>query len=128
MECEIKMAKIITKEIQNKHIGARIRHSRESIHMSREELGRRIGVTGHTIANIEYGEKSTSIKNLCEIANILGVSLDWISGRTCSEADDPDRNLIYENIIALLSVCSMQQLKYIEEIVRLYIKGVVDDE
>lgn len=128
MECEIKMAKAITKEIQNKHIGARIKLGRESIHMSREELGRRIGVTGRTIANIEYGEKSTSIKNLCEIAKILGVSLDWISGRTCSEADDPDRNLIYENIIALLSVCSMQQLKYIEEIVRLYIKGVVDNE
>ena len=82
MECEIKMAKIVTKDFRNKHIGARIRHSRESIHMSREELGRRIGVTGHTIANIEYGEKSTSIKNLCEIADILGVYLDWISGRT----------------------------------------------
>ena len=108
-------------------IGKRIRRCRESLNMSRSELGRRVGVTSHTIANIEYGDKGTTIDNLYRITKILGVSMDWLleGDRYYGSDEDAERQALYENIIALLSVCSIEQLKCMESIVRLFIKGVV---
>ena len=46
------------KELDKKEIGARIRARRESLGMTREDLGRMLDVTGKFVADIEYGEKA----------------------------------------------------------------------
>ena len=52
------------KELNKKEMGARIRARREAMNMSRSELGALLSVTGKFIADIEYGDKGVSLKNL----------------------------------------------------------------
>jgi hypothetical protein len=41
---------------------------------------------------------------------------------------DNKKKRLRENIFALLSVCSLRQLYRIEQITRLFVEGMVDDE
>lgn len=50
------------------YIGSRIRMARERAPMSRDELGRRIGVTAHQIRNYETGHSQISATALHRIA------------------------------------------------------------
>ena len=52
------------RELNKKEMGARIRARREALNMSRSELGKLLSVTGKFIADIEYGDKGVSLKNL----------------------------------------------------------------
>ena len=52
------------KEINKREMGARIRARREALNMSRNELAGYLSVTGKFIADIEYGDKGVSLKNL----------------------------------------------------------------
>lgn len=115
------------KELDKKEIGARIRVRRESLGMTREDLGRMLDVTGKFVADIEYGEKGVSIKTLYKLKQILGVSTDYIlDGIADNFPDDDTRRLLSENIIGSLSVCSVEQLGCMEQIARLYIEGIVN--
>ena len=117
------------KELDKKEIGARIRARRESLGMTREDLGRMLDVTGKFVADIEYGEKGVSIKTLYKLKQILGVSTDYIlDGIADNFPDDDTRRLLSENIIGSLSVCSVQQLNCMEQIARLYVEGIVNKE
>ena len=116
------------KELDKKEIGARIRARRESLGMTREDLGRMLDVTGKFVADIEYGEKGVSIKTLYKLKQILGVSTDYIlDGIADNFPDDDTRRLLSENIIGSLSVCSVEQLGCMEPVARrLYIEGIVN--
>lgn len=115
------------KELDKKEIGARIRARRESLGMTREDLGRMLDVTGKFVADIEYGEMGVSIKTLYKLKQILGVSTDYIlDGIADNFPDDDTRRLLSENIIGSLSVCSVEQLGCMEQIARLYIEGIVN--
>lgn len=115
------------KELDKKEIGARIRARRESLGMTREDLGRMLDVTGKFVADIEYGEKGVSNKTLYKLKQILGVSTDYIlDGIADNFPDDDTRRLLSENIIGSLSVCSVEQLGCMEQIARLYIEGIVN--
>ena len=52
------------KEIDMKMMGRRIRTQREAIHMTRNQLAAKLGVSGKFIADIEYGDKGMSIQTL----------------------------------------------------------------
>lgn len=66
------------RELNKKEMGARIRARREALNMSRSELGKLLSVTGKFIADIEYGDKGVSLKNLYRLKQVLGVSADYI--------------------------------------------------
>ena len=66
------------KEINKKEMGERIRARREALHISRDELGKILGVTGKFISDIEYGDKGVSLKNLYKLKQVLNVSTDFI--------------------------------------------------
>ena len=66
------------KEINKREMGARIRARREALNMSRNELAGYLSVTGKFIADIEYGDKGVSLKNLYKLMQVLGVSADFI--------------------------------------------------
>lgn len=114
------------KEINKKEMGERIRARREALHISREELGKMLSVTGKFISDIEYGDKGVSVKNLYKLKQILGITTDFIlEGDPAGMGDDEKRRKLSENILGSLSVCSVEQLGCMEQIARLYVEGIV---
>ena len=91
------------KEIDMKMMGRRIRTQREAIHMTRNQLAAKLGVSGKFIADIEYGDKG-------------------------SDSGNPEIERVKENIMGPLSACSLEQLKCMEQIARYYVEGIVGGE
>ena len=117
------------KELDKKKMGERIRARREALRMTREELGKMLGVTGKFIADIEYGDRGVSLKNLYKLKQILGVSIDFLmDGEEPEIPDDDKKRKLNENILGSLSVCSVEQLGCMEQIARLYVEGIVNKE
>ena len=117
------------KELDRAAMGRRIRQRREVLGMSREDLARRLDVTSKFIADLEYGDEGTSVKNLYRLKQILGLSVDYLmDGDRSDLTEEEPRRLLNENIMGSLSVCNVKQLQVMEKIARLYIEGVIHDE
>ena len=117
------------KELDRAAMDRRIRQRREVLGMSREDLARRLDVTSKFIADLEYGDKGTSVKNLYRLKQILGLSVDYLmDGDRSDLTEEEPRRLLNENIMGSLSVCNVKQLQVMEKIARLYIEGVIHDE
>ena len=117
------------KELDRAAMGRRIRQRREVLGMSREDLARRLDVASKFIADLEYGDKGTSVKNLYRLKQILGLSVDYLmDGDRSDLTEEEPRRLLNENIMGSLSVCNVKQLQVMEKIARLYIEGVIHDE
>ena len=116
------------KDLNRVEMGKRIRERRELLKMSRDELARRLDVTSKFIADLEYGE-GASVKNLYRLKQILGVSVDYLmDGNPSNQNETEPRKMLNENIMGSLSVCNVKQLRVMEQIARLYIEGVVNNE
>lgn len=63
----------------------RLKEIREKKNMSAYEIARKLGVTAVSYYRYEKGEQTISAEMLDKLADILGVSVDYILGRT----DDP---------------------------------------
>ena len=88
------------KELDRAAMGRRIRQRREVLGMSREDLARRLDVTSKFIADLEYGDKGTSVKNLYRLKQILGLSVDYLmDGDRSDLTEEEPRRLLNENII-----------------------------
>lgn len=59
-------------------VGERIKKQRMKLGMSQQELGERIDRATKYCSDIECGKCGMSIENLIAIANVLGVSVDYI--------------------------------------------------
>ena len=117
------------KDLNRVEMGKRIRERRELLKMSRDELARRLDVTSKFIADLEYGEKGASVKNLYRLKQILGVSVDYLmDGNPSNQNETEPRKMLNENIMGSLRVCNVKQLRVMEQIARLYIEGVVNNE
>lgn len=115
------------KELNKKEMGARVRARRDALGMSREDLAKKLSVTAKTIANIEYGEKGVTLKNLYKLKQVLGVSIDYLMEGDNTFIDTEDkRKMLSENILSSLSVCSEKELDRIEKVTRLYVETIVD--
>ena len=70
-------------------VGERIKTLRESLNMTQEELGKKIGVTGVTIMRYEKGQRKINVNVLEKIAQVLNVeALYLLSGKTDAEWKD----------------------------------------
>ena len=67
-------------------IGQNIRAYRTSIKMTQAEFAKRLGVTGASVSAYENGTRQPSFEVLVKIANVLGVSTDYLLGRTATAA------------------------------------------
>ena len=63
-------------------LGQRIRHLRKAKGLTQTELGRRVGLSPRMMAYYEIQGGVPSAKLLSRIADVLGVSLDVLAGRT----------------------------------------------
>lgn len=62
----------------------KIKELREARGLTQEYLAQQLGVTQGTVANWETGARTPSLTNLVRVADILGVSLDEVMGRTAT--------------------------------------------
>jgi transcriptional regulator with XRE-family HTH domain len=59
------------------NIGARIKAARNDIGFSREQVGRKLGVSQQQIARYESGENNISAERLLKLADILHEPIDY---------------------------------------------------
>jgi len=59
-------------------IGERLRGTRESMHMTREEFSEKIDITDSFLGQIERGERALSAKTLKKVVRYTGVSADYL--------------------------------------------------
>jgi transcriptional regulator with XRE-family HTH domain len=68
-------------------LGARIRQARLLYGMSQTELARRVGISKTAMNQIEMGETADPrLSRIRAIADILGVSMDYLAGRQNEDA------------------------------------------
>lgn len=68
-------------------LGHNITLLRKKLKLSQNELGKQIGTSGDIIGRYERGEVNPSIEVAVKIADILQVSLDYLTGKTAIELD-----------------------------------------
>ena len=105
--------------MDNIMVGNRIRMKREGLHMTRELFAERIGVTPKFCSDIELGIKGFSIKTLIRIAQVFGVTTDYILfGDAYNER--------VKNITKLAALAPTDKLSYIEDILKQLVKSYED--
>ncbi len=110
-------------------MGHRLKVRREAMALSRKDLSKALSLTVQYIGDVENGSKGMSVETLYKMAQVLELSVDYIfDGEGPDLSDDDKKQRLKENIIASLSVCSLRQLYRIEQITRLFVEGMVDDE
>jgi len=60
----------------------RLKHLQTTYHLSLSELGECIGVQKTAVALYESGKNMPSFETLINIANLFGVTIDWLVGRS----------------------------------------------
>ena len=113
------------RSLDQREMGKRIRHRREAMELSREDLAELLDVSAQFIADVEYGNKGLSIKRLYLLSQVLGVSTDYIlAGSLYSFETDGEATRFREEIMELIYKCDAKQLKGIREITEIYVDGV----
>lgn len=62
-------------------IGRNIAYTRTMRGFTQEEIAKKLGVSISFISKLEGNRNTPSVKRLIQIADILGVSLDYLAGR-----------------------------------------------
>lgn len=65
-------------QLDRVQMGGRIRQCREQLELTREAFAEKLGVSSKFIADIECGAKGISLKKLCILVQVLGVSADYL--------------------------------------------------
>ena len=63
-------------------MGQRVRAARQAKKMKTEELAEKVNIAVESIGHIECGARKPSLNLLFNIAEVLEVSLDYLTGRT----------------------------------------------
>lgn len=79
----------------------RLRVARVLANLEQGELGRKVGLTGHTIGRLERGQTTQiSIEALRKLARALSVTADWLIAMDTLEPEAPDDAAQTEDLIA----------------------------
>ena len=66
----------------------RLKQLRKSKGMTQSDIGRVLGSTKSCIMKLEKGQNTTTLSNAILLSDVLGVSIDYLVGRT----DNPEIN------------------------------------
>jgi len=69
-----------------KSLGMRIRKRRKAMHMTQEELAKKLGLSLSFLGHIERGTRKASVETLVAIANELGLSVDYMLQDSLNES------------------------------------------
>ena len=110
-----------TTQLDLKEMGRRIKSKREYLHMSREALAETIDVSTQFVFDIEAGHKGTTIRRLLKICQALDLSPNYLLIGKISEQDESGaKKRLQEEILELLSRCTIKQLEGARDILRIY--------
>ena len=68
-------------------MGQRIRATRKEKNISSDYLAEKVGIAVESLWHIENGARNTSLQTLCNIAEVLDVSVDYLLGRMDSTSE-----------------------------------------
>ena len=63
-------------------VGARIKARRKQMGLTQAEVAQKLGIASQSVTNYESGKTDPSIRNLISLAAVLGVSTDYLLGRS----------------------------------------------
>lgn len=90
-------------------LGKRIRSKREAKHLTQEELGEKIGVSGAFIGMIERAEREPSLEVFIGIANELNATADELLSGVIAECSNA-RLATYSKRIAVMNNADVERL------------------
>ena len=85
-----------------KEFGQRVRRQRKELHMTQEELARKIHVAVQHVGRMERGERAPSVDILIELSSTLDVSTDFLL--TGKKSDNKNRVEIEGIAVRLLEI------------------------
>lgn len=106
-------------------LGRRIETRRCAKGLSRQELAERIGISATYLADIEYGTKTTTVKNLYAICRILDLSIHYMltgSPHPAVTAEDAEIMCVLGNICSSLSVCTAHEIQCMEQMIAMCVE------
>lgn len=101
-------------ELDYKAIGLRIRHQREFVGYTRDNLAELLNVSTNFCRDIEIGAKGMSIQTLAKLSELLKLSVDYILfGRTPNGESGA--------LISMLNSCKPEKRKYAEDLLKVFL-------
>ena len=98
-------------------LGQQIKKAREINHMTQEQLSAAVGYSVDHISVIERGKKAPRLDKLVEIANVLGVSMDFLLQEDVISANMTKASDISERLKKLSPEAQRSVLKILDNIV-----------
>ena len=95
-------------------IGQRIRKIRQARGLSQEKLAEKVGISTTHMSHIETANTKMSLSTFTEIATVLEVRTDEL----LYDSRPEDRSVSINYITELLDDCTIQQIRIIEDIVK----------
>lgn len=95
-------------------LGQRIREERQKLHLTQEQLAEKINVSTTYIGFIERGERSITLGKLVLLANVLGVSVDYLLSDTIAPSSSNEKLWVQ-----LLSSATEEEQKLIIDMAKL---------
>lgn len=109
------------KQLETKDMGMRLRKVREERKMTRETLAEKVDLSVNFIADVEYGNKSPSIRKFYSLIQALDTNADYILGGNMREIDiDEEAAEAYKEIMNILNQCNGKQLVSLKSISMIY--------
>ena len=97
-------------------LGKRIREERILSRLTLEQFAERIDKTGNYIGQIERGDRKLSLKTLVDIANALGVTIDYLLSDNIRVSNEN----VNREIQNILFTMEYEDQKFILDIVKRY--------
>lgn len=104
-----------TKDELRREIGRTIRERRLELNMTQDQFADKVGLSYEHCVQVENGNKGLSILSLQKVAEVLGVSMDYL---VCGRTEKTE----YENILRLLDELPLSQLHRVEQVVALFVE------
>ena len=79
-------------------LGDIIKLERNKLGLSQSEFSKKMGVTQQTLSNWENGNRMPDIETIIELADLFGVSIDYLTGRTKMENRVDKQNDLLDDI------------------------------
>ena len=113
------------KQLDVKPMGRRIRLVREDRKMTREMLAEKVDRSVTFITDIEYGNKSPSVRSLYSLCQALDITADYLLGGRVYAADrDEEAIEACKEILEILKKCDADQIKGFRDISMIFANTV----
>lgn len=104
-------------------LGNKLTEARTALDISQAEAARRIGISQSTYSGYETGTRRIKLSMLRRIADVYGVTVDWILGT--ERPDNPDHNALLLSDLEYELIIKFRELSDAEQAMILRSVGIV---